>query len=70
MYFFVFAPLLEDKKVINEINFLAFSRLIKKDPGVNQWSGLIRRHLHFPAKPSIPAKEQTDAVITRGEHKT
>ena len=32
MYFFVFAPLLEDKKVINEINFFAFSRLIKKDP--------------------------------------
>ena len=32
MYFFVFAPLLKDKKVINETNFFAFSRLIKKDP--------------------------------------
>ena len=34
MYFLVFAPTLEDKKVINEINFFVFSRLIKKDPSV------------------------------------
>ena len=32
MYFLVYAPLLEDKKVINKINFFAFSRLNKKDP--------------------------------------
>ena len=36
MYFFVFAPLLEDKKVINETNFFAFSRLIKKDPPLDE----------------------------------
>ena len=36
MYFFVFAPLLKDKKVINETNFFAFSRLIKKDPPLDE----------------------------------
>ena len=40
MYFFVFAPLLEDKKVINESNFFAFSRLIKKDPSAKCYTWL------------------------------
>ena len=34
MYFFVFTPPLEDKDVIKEISFFAFSRLIWKDPAV------------------------------------
>ena len=42
MYFFVFAPLLEDKKVINKINFFAFSRLNKKDPDEEKLSSRCR----------------------------
>ena len=38
MYFFVFTPPLEDKDVIKEIYFFAFSRLYKKDPTVSSLS--------------------------------
>ena len=46
MYFFVFGPTLEDKKVINEINFFAFSRLNKKDPGI-LWCIMVSSLLFF-----------------------
>ena len=55
MYFFVFAPLLEDKKVINEIYFFAFSRLNQKDPTVllSVFFGSCTPHQMIPLKFSV-----------------